>query len=141
LQPSGVRVPMCLVSFIIFVVEVLVHVGYFFLGVYYLSCQVQHPVTGVTSAILESGEQCTVSSGRARRLLNYNHDHITNPSNITRISHSSIISNKSSCNSNSNSKTIVVNRNGSGSGSGNARLVSQEEAVLRTVKWGKGLSC
>mmetsp|Transcript_16038 Transcript_16038/g.26903 ORF Transcript_16038/g.26903 Transcript_16038/m.26903 type:complete len:381 (+) Transcript_16038:45-1187(+) len=69
--PCLIRIPLFFMKAIIALVEFMEWLCFVLLGAWYVKHQLQHPVTGVTSAMLESGGQLTAVSDRARRVLGY----------------------------------------------------------------------
>lgn len=69
--PCRIRVPLLVMKVIIIVVEIMEWMCFTLLGTWYVRHQLQHPVTGVSSAMLESGGQLTAVPDMARRVLGY----------------------------------------------------------------------
>ena len=70
-KATKIRIPLCIMSFIVGFLEIIEHICILLLGSWYLRHQLQHPVTGLTSAVMESGVMFTALSNRAKRILSY----------------------------------------------------------------------
>lgn len=71
MKTCSVRIPVWVLVCVVALVELGEMVCFFLLRTWFVRYQLMHAVTGVTSAVLESGGQVTVVSDRARRLMGY----------------------------------------------------------------------
>ena len=113
MDPCKFRIPIVVISMVVYVVELVECLCFLCLGAWYLSHQLQHPVTGITCAIMESGVQCTAVSHRAQRWLAYRHEvqgHLEGVEVTDEV-----------VGTLAERKTL--------------RVVANEEALLRTVEW------